>query len=47
MTSSGRVLMERGYSFTTPVEREIVRDVKEKLSYIALEYDIDLPLSVT
>jgi len=40
-----KCLMEKGYTFTTTAEREIVRDVKEKLSYIAIDYDEELKKS--
>eukprot|EP01095_Lingulamoeba_sp_RSL-Kostka_P006412 TRINITY_DN2008_c0_g1_i1.p1 TRINITY_DN2008_c0_g1~~TRINITY_DN2008_c0_g1_i1.p1 ORF type:complete len:253 (-),score=58.05 TRINITY_DN2008_c0_g1_i1:510-1268(-) len=41
-----KILKERGYSFATPELREIVKDRKEKLTYIAFDYEEELEKNV-
>jgi actin-related protein len=37
-----KILSERGHHLTTSAEQEIVKDIKEKLTYISLDYDEEL-----
>jgi actin-related protein len=42
-----KILNERGYTFMTSAEREIVRDVNQKLAHVPLDLEAEMQKAVT
>jgi actin beta/gamma 1 len=42
-----KLLSDRGYSLSTPADREIARDIKEKLCYVALDFEREMQAAST
>ena len=41
-----RLFTERAYTFTTTAEKEIVKDVKERVCYVALDYEHEMGIDI-